>query len=89
MPNPATKVSQHQQQFLSSSTTNHFKTNIEQSLNFNNTKFIQQFGDERLAMVGGGWDRKNPSYGMLGNRDTRREIWRTKMRESGDVSERN
>ena len=28
----------------------------------------QQFGDERLAMIGGGWDRKNPSYGMLGNR---------------------
>jgi len=48
------KVSQHQQKFLLSSTTNHLKANFEQSLNFKK-KYVQQFGDERVDMVKGGW----------------------------------
>ena len=31
-------------------------TNIVHRLNFNNKKHVQQFGDERLSMVEGGWD---------------------------------
>ena len=53
MPNSTTKENQHQQKFLFSNDDfphNQHRTSIS------TTKHIQQFGDERLAMIEGGWD---------------------------------
>ena len=49
-----TKGNQHQQKFLFSSTTICLTTNFVHRLQ--QRKHVQQFGDERLAMVEGGWD---------------------------------
>ena len=49
-----TKGNQHQQKFLFSSTTICLTTNFVHRLQ--QQKRVQQFGDERLAMVEGGWD---------------------------------
>ena len=53
MPNSTTRENQHQQKFLFFSTTICLTTNIGHRLQ---QKHVQQFGDERLAMVEGGWD---------------------------------
>ena len=53
MPNSTTRENQHQQKFLFSSTTICLTTNIGHRLQ--QQKHVQQFGDERLAMVEGGW----------------------------------
>ena len=49
MPNSTTKENQHQQKFL-------FLPHNQHRTSTSTTKRIQQFGDERLAMVEGGWD---------------------------------
>ena len=53
MPNSTTRENQHQQKFFFSSTTICLTTNIGHRLQ--QQKHVQQFGDERLAMVEGGW----------------------------------
>jgi len=42
--------------------SDHFKTNIE-TVSTSTAKHVQQFGDERLAMVVGDWNRKFPMVG--------------------------
>ena len=54
MLNSTTKQNQHQQKFLFSSTTICLTTNIVHRLQ--QQKHVQQFEDERLSMVEGGWD---------------------------------
>ena len=53
MPNSTTRENKHQQKFLFSSTTICLTTNIGHRLQ--QQKHVPQFGDERLAMVEGGW----------------------------------
>ena len=49
MPNSTTKENQHQQKFNDDFPLNQHYTSTS------TTKHAQQFGDERLAMVEGGW----------------------------------
>ena len=45
--------------------SDHLKTNVK-TVSTSTAKHIQQFGDERLAMVVGGWDRKFRMVGHAG-----------------------
>ena len=75
MPNSTTKENQNQQKFLFSSTTICLTTNIAHRLQQQNT--FNNLGRTT------GYGR-----GRLGPRNSRKQIWRMKRRESGDVSER-